>query len=238
MLRNVLTIAIVAMFVTSASAVINPGDVRYRPGSTNSTGPNDYTQSGVPANYSVLLASMTNNLHDFDPDVYDGTVTSQVWQDPGTGFLAFEYWFTIDDTSTEDTPAVRATIGGDWGIANVLEVGSDNSGSATYGGWGLGQGADPVQMGLGFFSASPEVLFFDSNNAEGVGFLPDAGNPDDVSAHFWYATDALTYGVDFLGLQDGGDVDRVPVFVVPAPAAVLLAGLGLPMVGWVRRKFA
>ena len=202
-MKKFIAFACVALAATTAAFAgtfpVDPGEFFYNSESSN---PNTKFIDGA---YSAASGAYTFNvsgvyMSSFDSyglDSYSGTAYSRVWENAG-GELLFEYWFEIVPGGDATSPALRATIGGDWMPYTVYEVGSDGTGNASFGGWGSGD-ADPYSMGRGAFSGSPEINFYDSSSGEGVGFLPSVGS--DMSAHFWYATDAVDYTADFITLQ-------------------------------------
>jgi hypothetical protein len=196
----------------------------------------DFIEGSIPANYSMLWDTMTNAIDGGISNDFTGTITSSVWKDPSTGFLAFEYSFAID-VGGATSPVRSATIGGNWLSADVLDVGSDESGGSTAittDGWVDG---DPAIMSrlpsAGFGSPavvfSPSFLIFPEGTTIGSG---------ESSAIFWYATNSTSYTIDSMDLLDGGKSGDADVFVVPVPGAVLLGALGLGLVGWIKRRLA
>ena len=218
----------VALLLTPAAlADLAPGQSHYNPDAAGGLSPPYYTVGGVGAaagGYAALTPVLTNP---FVQGVYAGTVSSRVWQN-GSGELAFEYWFNLIPGGTATTPVESATVGGDWNATTVYEVGADGSGFSSGPTWVDG---DPYRIGRKFTGGSPDVEYFVS--PVGTQYFPGSSH---FAAHFWYATDADSYTIDYLSVQDGGAVDRGQVYVVPAPGAFPLGMIGLGMIGRIRRR--
>lgn len=223
--------AFVLTLTGSATATVPVGGFRVNPDSV--WGGTLFVEGGVPANYSVLVISSTN------PFVGDfaGDVTSTVWRDPGTGYLAFEYAFTVDAAIS---PLRSATIGGDWLATTVFNVGADGSGVSS-GDWTDG---DPLLLGrlnaAGF--GGPNAIYSTLLAPDGTSFFPGQ-----ASSVFWYATDALAYTINDFDALDAGLSAESPVYV-PGPAGTVppelptlsawgMIVLGILLIGGLATKF-
>jgi hypothetical protein len=217
---------------------LGPNSVLFNP---ELGGPPDFTESSLALahpSFSVLVASLTNPFVELatNPGI-NGSLTSNVWRDPSTSALAFEYMFS----STGPSSLIRSTMGGSvnlpWLGVNVLDVGADGSGSST-----------PAANSPNWSDGDPAFVTRDaSSNGAGIAIqwrmvlegTRLAGG--DTSSNIWFVTNATDYRNISVGLQDSGAVSGVtglgPVQPIPEPGTVLLTGIGLiGLCGMLRKK--
>ena len=201
----------------------------------------NFTESSLSLahpSFSVLLASLTNPFSELptNPGI-NGSLTSNVWRDPSTSTLAFEYLFS----STGPSSLIRSTLGGSvnlpWLGVNVLDVGADGSGTST-----------PTSNSPSWSDGDPAFITRDpSSNGAAVAIqwrmvlegTRLAGG--DTSSNIWFVTNATDYQNISVGLQDSGAVSGVtglgPVQPIPEPGTVLLTGIGLiGLCGMLRKR--
>jgi len=189
----------------------------------------DYTSGVVPSAFSTIVGS--DMAPAFTGGDFTGTVHSRVWAN-SSGELAFEYWFDV--VTPAPSSAIRsATIGGNWLSTTVTEVGSDGTGTST-GSWMDG---DPFSLGRQDAASlgAPTIIW--NSDLTSTGTTIGSSVPQS-SAHFWYATNATTFSTTDLAVLDSGLIGKAAVYTVPTPGSVLLAVLGVGMVGWVRKRLA
>jgi len=189
---------------------------------------------GVPAFDTVLPAyfvaaqQVAPTLVSNYVGAFTGTVTSNVYVDPGTGFLAFDYVFT-NTTAGAVVDLAKATIGNPtvrpWLGFTIFNCGSDQSGTST------GVGA------TSWIDGDPYSIDRDGTTAgEGLTInwkLSNTGtvirNPADFSAHIFFETDAKWHTKTDVGVLDSGAVSNAKAYapsLIPEPASLSLLGLG------------
>lgn len=203
------------------------------------TSPNftDGSLAATHPTFSVLVDTLTAPFDQMptNPGI-TGSLTTNVWLDPSTSALAFEYLFG----STGPSSLIRATLGGSvkqpWLGVSVLDVGADGTGSSTTASnspnWTDGDPAfvtrDPTGNGEGIALQWRVIL---------EGTQLDAGN---TSSNIWFVTNTTNYQAISVGLQDSGAVSGAtglgPVQPIPEPGTIMLTGLGLVALFRVIRK--
>lgn len=203
-----------------------PGSVQWKTHATEPELPK-YTV-GLPSYFTAankvttLTAPMTRD--------FTGTVTTDVYRDPTTGFLSFQYTFA--NTDTRDF-IVRATMNG-WEGIGILDAGADGSGTSG----NLDPAPEWTDGDPRFISRDPttEGLMIQWRFNTGRDLIGTVVGPGNTSSRIWFATDQKNYTlgqVDYIDTAASGESDvLVPV---PAPAAAVLGLLGMLFVGQARR---
>jgi len=220
---------------------VSVGDFRVDPASGLGS---DYFTSGHvvwATPYTELVASASYPL----TGAYTGRMDSQIWKNPETNELAFNYKLTIDSIvqtppwTRPPTPARSLTIGGDWSRIVVYEVGASTLNPNTTVGDGLSSQEKPTDWTDGH----PAVIArqtFEGYGAPSVMWSAIFGNgtflyPGNYSSWFWYATNATSYTVSTVGVLDSGrTADSFALIPVPEPATLVMLALGTLMLR--RRK--
>ncbi|HYE02207.1 MAG TPA: hypothetical protein VD963_03115 [Phycisphaerales bacterium] len=160
-----------------------------------------------------------------------GLVTTTVYRNPANGFLTFQYEFTSTNSLS---PAVRATLGGQWMLFNVTDAGADSSGVSG----GNDPGAewtdgDPLFLARSPTDGAPSVQF----RAFGLGAGLFNG---DFSSNIWFQTNATDFAQAPMAWLDtaitGQGIILAPA-VIPLPPAAGLGVLGLGLLAVARRRF-
>jgi hypothetical protein len=202
-----------------AAAPLLPGGSNQRPGLSL---PNYTAPSGVPANFSQVLAGPTPFAY---VGTFTGNVTSEVLRDPGTGNLAFSYRFNnlFNGNANEINRASIDDPSHPWTGVNIFDSGSDFSGNSTKigaGGWADGSPYDIERDSvLNGIAAQFSQL--------GTGTSLTSAN-NSVSSLIWVATNAKHFGVSDVSLLDGGPGGTSFAYApaVPEPATLLLSVIG------------
>lgn len=219
--------------LVSLATPLPPGSVLANP----VVGTPAYTLGNVPANYSKLLDTLVSPYS----GNFAGTLTSFVWQDLDTGYLAFAYRLTNTTTGTGILPSiVMASIGdlsAPWLGVNIVNAGADGSGSST-----------PAVLLPKWSNGNPYALLRDINaNGAGVSAQFRVLNqgtqlnpPADFSALIWFATTSTLYQQTGAAITDTFASAEAYALApaVPEPATLVLWGLGFGALGIVavRRK--
>jgi len=167
----------------------------------------------------------------------DGTITSTVFRDPGTGFLGFQY-FWDRSSATGDSVLIRSTIGdlsNPWLGVDIFDAGSDSSGSSTPGSvapvWADGAPnfilRDPVANGAGI-----TVQW----RAMSQGTALEEG---DYSALIFLQTRSTFFAPTNVGLLDSGAVSHAQALAPAIPEPLTLTGMLIAAGGltrYIRRR--
>jgi hypothetical protein len=224
--------ALLTVLPRTALAVPNPlapGDSLDKPGTVPALFPPFYTAGPVPANFSVLAASVPF------PYLFNGTPTgaclgsalSQVWLDPNTGKLAFRYRFNNLNSGTA-TDIVRVAIDDPthpWTGFSITDAGADGTGNSTPQGAGpFWANGDPYLIERDALFSGPDAQF--RVGGRGTELL---STTNDSSSTIWFATDATHFRVTNVTLLDGGNSGSANAFApnVPESATVVLLGIGM-----------
>jgi hypothetical protein len=187
----------------------------------------------IPANLQTTLSSTYTATGETSTIV--GTLVSEVYKDPVTGFLTFVYQDTVSPTSTESV--VRLTLADLWLDAglSITDHGADGSGSSTPAADAHWSNGDPRFM---IWEAQDINIQFRSPvgaGTEGTVLAP----PGDYSANMFFATNATSYTTANAGISDGvtANAPYLGPGAVPEPSsiALLLAGLLGGLAFWKRR---
>lgn len=197
----------------------------------------------LPAYFSVPANQVAPTLVSNYVGPIAGAVTSNVYVNPGTGFLAFEYVFTNTTVLPGGAPPggsvldlAKATIGDpvskQWLGWTIFNCGADGSGTSTALPVALTwSDGDPYSIDRDL-TAAGEGLTINwklSNNGTVIR-NPSPGNPaGDWSAHIFFETDAKYWTTTSVGLLDSGVVSDARAYapsLIPEPASLSLLGLG------------
>ena len=189
----------------------------------------------LPA-YFVPLYQVAPTLVSNYVGAFTGTVTSNVYVHPVTGFLAFDYVFTNTTVLPGGAPPggpvldlAKATIGDpvakQWLGWTIFNCGADGSGSST--GVGAPQWADgdpySIDRDLTVAGEGLTINWKLSNNGTVI------RNAADISAHIFFETDAKYWTTTNVGILDSGEVSDAQAYapsLIPEPASLSLLGLG------------
>jgi len=222
-----------AAFVSSATAALIPLTVTgsdYGPSSSSTPGyaitlpsvvtPANLVTPGLEAatqTYSTTVGSST----------IAGTLTSDVYKDPTTGYLTFVYEIAATYTSTE--AVARLTLN-DWTAESGLQIsnnganGGGNTVTASSGGF------------PGWINGNPNSINWDTNDNVNIQFRSSDGNgtqgtqipANDYSALIFLQTNSTTEFINNAGISDGvtANVNYLGPTAVPEPATMSLLVLG------------
>lgn len=229
------TVALLLAVASASAAPLNPGGTVYNPDVTAVIplfNPS-YTLSGVPANYSTLVATLVSNY----TGGFTGQMTSKVYEDPNTGWLAFVYY--LNNTTSPEVDMEHFTVGNNivkpWSGVGIVDAGADSSGHSTADGLINWTDGDPYDLVRDPASTGSGVGV---NFSIGMGtrIVPTSND----SALIWFATDAKNFQITNVGLLDNGTIGAAtayaPAPAVPEPASWTLLGLGFGVVGLVLRR--
>jgi hypothetical protein len=163
---------------------------------------------------------------------FEGEVITNVYAEPVTGFLTFEYTIALTDMNTASI--VRATLGG-WQDLLLTDIGADASGSS------------------GTFDPSPEwidgdpALIARTPNSDGLEFqfrtvvngvlTGTVIGPGDLSSIMFVSTQVRNFDEDTMALIDTSVVGSAAVLTpVPEPTSLLLLAGALIGMGVLRRS--
>ena len=190
----------------------------------------------LPAYFSVPANQVAPTLVSNYVGAFTGTVTSNVYVNPATGFLAFEYVFTNTTVLPGGAPPggpvldlAKATIGDPvakpWLGFAIFNCGADGSGASTAVGAPSWADGDPYSIDRDG-TAAGEGLTINwklSNNGTVI------RNAVDVSALIFFETDAKYWTTTDVGILDSGAVSDARAYapsLIPEPASLSLLGLG------------
>jgi hypothetical protein len=225
--------AILAAAPHAALAAPNPlapGDSLDKPGTVPALFPPFYTAGPVPANFSVLAASVPFPyvFNGTPTGSFLGTVLSQVWMDPNTGKLAFSYRFNNLNTGGAPTDIVRVAIDDPtrpWTGFAITDAGADGTGNSTP------QGPGPFWANGDPYLIERDPLFsgVDAQFRVGGRGTELLSTTNDSSSTIWFATDATRYRLTNVTLLDGGNAGSANAFApsVPEPATIILFAAGI-----------
>jgi hypothetical protein len=215
-------LALVAACAAAASAsVLMPGDIQFKahpsvPGGTPYS--TELPPFGGGANLvDEMIANMTGE--------FEGTVRSQVFRDPATGFLAFHY--TIALTDMNSVPIVRATMDG-WEGINITDAGADATGSSgTFDPNPEWTDGDPLSISR---DPTSEGIAIQWRTAMPTGLIGTVVGAGDVTSVAFFVTDTTLYTTGEIDLIDTAVTAEANVFVpqIPEPASLALLLLGAP----------
>ena len=184
----------------------------------------------IPGNIVASLVSAFADTQGGAPD-FAGTLSSVVYQDPGTGHLLFTYLLTMAGGSTADV--LRMTLNGfdNWTVATA--VGSDGSGSSGTGDAGAEwTNGDPLSIDRSLNGDVVGVTF----KSGGTGAALAGG---DTSAVVFFEVDAQNWQVDVAQVIDGS-IAKANALVpnVPEPGVLAMLASGIAALGLgLRRRF-
>jgi hypothetical protein len=212
---------LLALGGSAALADLMPGDTWYK---TNPSVPLTpaYTTTlppfaGGPNQVGTLTSPMTIG--------FQGTVTTDVFEDPATGFLSFHYRFAMSDMNTAGI--VRATMNG-WAGFTITDAGADASGnSGTFDTDPEWQDGDPLFLNRDPFSEGLAIQWRSGINGDQIGTVI---GPGDVSSEIFFETTATDFTEGDIAMIDTAVIGASRVLVpIPEPATLVLLALGSVM---------
>jgi hypothetical protein len=219
MLR-IMTVVSVALLANVAwAATIDAGGTQYKDDPSLASSPTYSADRPLFADGANLVGTLTAPIQ----LGFEGEVVTNVYAEPVTGFLTFEYTIALTDMNT--AAIVRATLGG-WQDLLITNIGADASGSS------------------GTFDPSPEwvdgdpALISRTPNSNGLEFqfrtsvdgvlTGTVVGPGDVSSIMFVSTEVLHFDQSTMALIDTSVVGSAAVLTpVPEPASLFLMASAL-----------
>ena len=232
---------IAAVSPVAAQGPLTPTNPLQNP-AVNAVSPfNDFTDGSLTAEttYTELIAGPTSfaALEGF----LGSEVISSVYEDPTTGYLAFEYQFVNNPATATDMQ--RMTINdpsNPWTPFTIFDAGADGSGAShsASGGpspytWTNGNPYDFEQESL-----NDGIAIRFASGDEGT-VVESASS--DSTANVWLTTNAKNYAITDVGLSDSAAVGTSNAYgpapgVVPEPSTIASALLGAGILLAARRR--
>jgi hypothetical protein len=208
--------------VALAAISLSPGEILFKEHPSVSGAPkysNEFTTGG--AMIDQLVSPIIG-------DEFLGSVTTQIFAEPGTGFLTFQYRIELDDRNK--APVVRATMG-DWSGITILDAGADGSGmSGTFDPAPEWLDGDPLYIARDPFS---QGLTFQWREGSPTGLLGTVIGSGDTSSVLFFSTNVTQYVLGEIDLIDTAVTGEAQVFVpIPEPGSLglILAGAAAALI--------
>jgi len=239
LMPGVLSIGLAAAVFTSSTTAapvpLTATGSDYGPSSTNTPGYATILPSVVtPANLVTpgLEAAVQSYSTTIGNSTIAGTLASNVYKDPITGYLTFVYQITATGASTE--AVARLTLNA-WTAESGLQIlnnGADGTGTTAT----AATGSYP-----GWTNGNPNSINWDSNDNLNIQFRSATGNgtegtqmpAGDFSAEVFFQTNSTSEFINNAGISDGvtANVPYLgPTNAVPEPATLgllVIAGTGV-----------
>lgn len=153
---------------------------------------------------------------------FEGTVTTDVFEDPATGFLSFHYHFALSDMNT--AAVVRATMNG-WEDVTITDAGADATGSSgTFDPDPEWNDGDPLYINRDPFSEGLAIQWRSGIGSDQIGTVL---GPGDVSSEVFFVSNVTDFIEADIVLIDTAVIGSARVLVpVPEPASMVLLALG------------
>ena len=201
------------------AATLNPGDILFKNHPSVPAGGANYSNVLPPFGGGAnLVAEQTSP---FTGD-FTGTVTTQVFRDPATQFLSFQYTMALDDVNP--AAIVRATMNG-WQGVGITDAGADATGSSgTFDPAPEWTDGDPLSISR---DPQTEGLAMQWRQTFTTGLIGTVVGPGDLSSVMFFVTDVTDFRPGELDAIDTAFSGEANVLVpIPEPASLALLSIG------------